>query len=119
MSGVIQITPDAFQTKFLMTISRLVCLSVPFIISEPAHLDAIALRLQHGQPPDNKLLVLIVPDFDVKASLSNKSEQNQKLASYTRPLFEALYYSHMESWEETLGFSAGSTVRLLQSHAAC
>ncbi len=36
------------------------------------------------------------------------------LASYTRPLFEALYYSHVEpyllSWEETLSYFAGFTV---------
>ncbi len=40
--------------------------------SESAHLDAIALRLQHGCL-HNKLLIVV--DFDVKASLSNKSEQ--------------------------------------------
>ncbi len=39
---------------------------------ESAHLAAVALRLQHGQPSHNKLKVA---DFDVKASLSNKSEQ--------------------------------------------
>ncbi len=49
----------------------------------------------------NKLLVLKVADFDVKASLSNKSEQKLRslnsrwLASYTWPLFESLYYSHV------------------------
>ncbi len=61
-------------------------------------------------------------DFDVKASLSNKSEQKLRRthASYTRLLFEALYYSHVEPYlEETLGFFAGSTVRLLRYHAAC
>ena len=42
---------------------------------QSAHLAATALRLQHGQPSHNKLLVLKVADFDVKASLSNKSEQ--------------------------------------------
>ena len=64
-------------------------------------------------------------DLDAKASLSNKSEQKLRslnsyvgwLARATRgPLFEALYYRHVEpyllSWEETLGFFAGSTVRL-------
>ncbi len=62
------------------------------MISEPAHLDAIAHKL------------LVVPDFDVKASLSNKSEQKLKLtlvgwlATYMRPLFEALYYSHVERY---------------------
>ncbi len=47
-----------------------VCLFVCYF--QPAHLAAIALRLQHGH---NKLLLLKVADCDVKASLSNKSEQ--------------------------------------------
>ncbi len=68
--------------------SLLVCLCVT---CESTHLDAIALRLQ---PPNNKLLVLNVADFDVTASLSYKSEQ--KLSSLnlhvgTRPLFEVPY----------------------------
>ncbi len=39
---------------------------------ESAHLAAMAL------PSHNKLLVLIVTDFDVKPSLSNKNEQKLK-----------------------------------------
>ncbi len=45
-----------------------VCWSVYLsVTSESADLDAIA--------PHNKLLVLIVADFDIKASLSNKSQE--------------------------------------------
>ncbi len=68
------------------------------MISEPAHLDAIALRLQHGQ----QVISFNRARFDVKASLSNKSEQKLRslnsrwLASYLRPLFEALYYSYVD-----------------------
>ncbi len=104
--------------------------------SESAHLAAIALRLHHGQPSHNKLLVLKVADFDVKASLSNKSEQKLRslnsrwLASqlatrglYSRHSITAFFVfprgASLLSWEETLGFFAGSTVRLLRSHAAC
>ncbi len=60
-----------------------------------------------------------------KASLSNKSEQNLRSLNLHRLATRGLYsrhsnYSHVElSWEETLGFFAGSTVRLLRSHAAC
>ncbi len=53
-----------------------VCWSVCLFVcpdSESAYLAAIALRLQNGYPSHNKLLVLKVTDFDVKASLSNKS----------------------------------------------
>ncbi len=53
--------------------SIVVCLFVClFVTGESAHLGAMALRLQ---PSHNKLLVLIVADFDVTPSLSNENEQ--------------------------------------------
>ncbi len=59
---------------------------------ESTHLDAIALRLQHGYLHTTSYYVA---DFDDKASLSNKSEQKLsctlQLANYTRPLFEIPY----------------------------
>ncbi len=122
-----------FFSGFMSTASRglaLQCSSLS-VTSESAHLAAIALRLQHVYPPHNKLLVLKVADFDVKASLSNKSEQKLRslnsrwLAAsycYTRPKFEAHYYSHVEpcfpSW--TLWASLlSSTVKLLRSCHWC
>ena len=64
------------------SLRALVCLFI--CDSESAHLAAIALRLQHEQPSHNKLKVV---DFDVKASLSNKSTCTLAGYSYMQPLF--------------------------------
>ncbi len=58
------------RPRVQQSVGLFVCL---FVMCESTHLHAMALRLQHGQPSHNKLLVLKVADFDVKASLSNKS----------------------------------------------
>ncbi len=52
-------------------------------ISESAYMDAISLRLQHGQPPHNNLLVLSVADVHIKALLYSKS--NEHIGSEIRP----------------------------------
>ena len=62
---------------------RRICLSVcDSEPPQPPHLDAIALRLQLGY----RLQTTIVPDFDIKASLSNKSKQKLRSVrtSYSR-----------------------------------
>ncbi len=64
------VNPRPRRGQRVIVVRLCVCLSV---ISESPHLAAMALRLQHGQSSHNTLLVLIVPDFYVKASLSNKS----------------------------------------------
>ncbi len=52
------------------------------LVTRSAYLDVLALRLQ---PPHNKLVLLIVAAFGVKASLSNKSEQNVNRTGRARP----------------------------------
>ncbi len=61
-----------------IVVGQSVCVCV---YSESAHLDAIALCLYYGQ--DNKVVVLNLADFEVKASLSNKSEQRLRSLNRT------------------------------------
>ena len=121
--------PIVHATGLQQSVSLSVCL-----YSESTHLDAMALCLCHGQPQHNKVVVLNLTDFDVKASLSNKSEQKLKilnlhvgsqLLNYTRPLFEAPYIftaeviPYQERWKRVAKIESQNCVWLAVSVADC
>ncbi len=77
-----------------------VCLSVClFIISEPAYLDVIAVRLQHGLAFTQQVISFNSGRF---CFVVTKAKKLHVWTSYTRPLFEVRIYSWSDPLPGTL-----------------